>query len=217
MLVGHFAIGLIGKRIEPRVSLVTWVLAALLADIILFPLLILGIERFEAVPGAELNRVIGSDIVFSHSLLMDLIWGVVFAASYFFRRHSSRAALLLFAAVVSHWVLDFISHRPDMPLAPGIEKVYGLGLWNSFPATLVVEGGFWLLALVLYARATRPTGWMGVIVLWVGALLLTIVWNANIHGGIDPNPVSAGVGGLIFFSLLVAWAYWTNRLRPTKV
>lgn len=217
MLVGHFAAGLIGKRIEPKVSLGTWILAAFLADLILFPLLILGIEHIQIVPGAEVNRTIGRDIVFSHSLLMDLVWGVLFAAAYFFRRRYPRGAWLLLAAVVSHWILDFISHRPDMPVAPGVQPVHGLSLWNSLPATVVVEGGFWLLALILYARATRPAKRVASFALWAGAALLTLIWYGNLHGGMDPNPVKAGIGGLFFFSLMVAWGYWINRLRPAKV
>jgi hypothetical protein len=217
MLVGHLAVGLIAKRIEPKVSLGTWILAALFADLVAFPLLIAGVEHFDAVPGAQLNRTIGRDIVYSHSLLMNVVWGGLFAAAYFLRRRCWRGAWLLFGAVVSHWVLDVISHRPDMPLAPGVASVYGFGLWSSLPATLIVEGGFWLFALILYTRATRPIKRSGTYAFWTGVVLLTLVWYGNIHAGMDPNPVKAGVGGLILFALMVAWACWINRLRPVRV
>jgi hypothetical protein len=217
MLVGHLAVGLVAKRIEARVSLGTWILAALLADLVTFPLLIAGVEHFESVPGAELNRTIGRDIVYSHSLVMIVIWGALFAAVYFLRRRYPRGAWLLFGAVVSHWLLDCISHRPDMPLAPGVNQVFGLGLWNSLAATLIVEGGFWLLAIIIYVRATRPTGRAGVYAFWAGVSLLTLVWHGNISAGMDPNPVKAGIGGLTAFALMLAWAYWINRLRPAKL
>src|SRR5437588_5182684 len=76
----------------------------------------------------------------------------------------TRAGWLLSAAVLSHWLLDgrypgMVSHRPDMPLAPGIGLtfgLFGLGLWNSIPATLIIEGGFWFLAVTLYVRAALP-------------------------------------------------------------
>lgn len=216
MLVGHLAVGLVAKRIEPKISLGTWTLAAFLADLVTFPLLIAGVEHFESVPGAELNRTIGRDIVYSHSLLMNVIWGALFAAAYFLRRRYRRGAWLLFAVVVSHWLLDSISHRPDMALAPGVHQVFGLGLWNSLPATLIVEGGFWLFAIIIYVRATRPTGRAGVYAFWAGVALLTLVWYGNIRAGMDPNPVKAGVAGLIAFALMVAWAYWINRLRPAR-
>ena len=216
MLVGHLAVALVAKRIEPKISIGTSVLAALLSDLILFLLLIAGIEHVDVEPGAELNRAVGRDIVYSHGLLMNVIWAALFAALYFFRRRYPRGALLLFAVVLSHWLLDFISHRPDMPLAPGTHQVFGLGLWNSRPATLIVEGGFWLLAVIIYARVTRPVNRAGSYAFWIGVALLTLVWHGNISGGIDPNPIKAGIGGLIAFGLMVAWAYWINRLRPAK-
>ncbi|MGH9871171.1 MAG: hypothetical protein ACRD9S_01755 [Pyrinomonadaceae bacterium] len=216
MLVGHLAVGFVAKRIEPKISLGTWILAALFSDLLVFPLLIAGIEHFDVVPAANLNRAIGRDIVYSHSLLTNVIWAALFAAIYFLRRRYPRGALLLFAVVLSHWLLDFISHRPDMQLAPGMHQVFGLGLWNSLYATLIVEGGFWLLAVIIYARATRPTRRAGSYAFWIGVALLTLVWRGNLTAGIDPNPVKAGIGGLIMFSLLVAWAYWINRLRPAR-
>ena len=213
MFVGHLAIGLTGKRIEPRISLGTWIVAALLADLIVFPLLIGGIERFHAVPGVTVNRIAG-DIPYSHSLLMDTVWAGLFAGAYFLLRRYPRGAWLLFAAVLSHWVLDFVSHRPDMLLAPGTHAAFGLGLWNSIPATLAVEGGFWLLAIIFYVRATKPKNRAGTYVFWIGVVLFTLAWYGNITAGMNPNPVRAGVSGLIFFTLMVAWAYWINRLRP---
>ena len=213
MFVGHLAVGLSGKRIEPKVSLGTWMLAALLADLIVFPLLIAGVERFQAVPGVTMNRMVG-ETPYSHSLLMDAVWAGLFAGAYFLLRRYPRGAWLLFAAVLSHWVLDFVSHRPDMLLAPGTDAVFGLGLWNSIPATLAVEGGFWLLAIILYVRATKPKNRAGTYVFWIGAVLFSLAWYGNITTGMDPNPVRAGISGLIFFTLIVAWAYWINRLRP---
>ena len=216
MLVGHLAVGLVAKRIEPKISLGTWVLAALLSDLLVFPLLITGIEHFDVVPGATMNRSIGRDIVYSHGLLSNVIWAALFATIYFLRRRYPRGAGLLFAVVLSHWLLDFISHRPDMPLAPGTHQVFGLGLWNSLPATLLVEGGFWLLAVILYGRATQPIKRAGSYAFWIGVALLTLVWYGNLSAGMDQNPVKAGIGGLIMFGLVVAWAYWIDRLRPTR-
>jgi len=213
MFVGHLAVGMTGKRIEPRISLGTWILATVLADLIVFPLLITGVERFHAVPGVTVNRMAG-DIPYSHSLLMDTVWAGLFGGAYFLLRRYSRGAWLLFAAVLSHWVLDFVSHRPDMLLAPGTQAVFGLGLWNSVPATFAVEGGFWLLAIIIYVRATKPKNRAGTYVFWIGVVLFTLAWYGNITAGMDPNPVRAGISGLIFFTFIVAWAYWINRLRP---
>jgi hypothetical protein len=216
MFVGHLAVSLTGKRIEPRISLGTWVLAAMLADLIVFVLLMAGVESVHVLPGATVNRMVGN-APYSHSLLMDAFWAALFAGAYFFWRRYARGAWLLFAAVLSHWVLDFVSHRPDMRLAPGTHTVLGLGLWNSIPATLIVEGGFWLAAIIIYVRATKPKTHAGTYAFWIWVVFLTLAWYGNITAGMDPNPVRAGVSGLIFFSLVVGWAYWINRVRPAVV
>lgn len=85
MFVGHLAVGLTGKRIEPKVSLGTWILAAMLADLLVFALLITGIERVHAQPGVTVNRIV-ADMPYSHSLLMDMIWAGLFAGCYFLWR-----------------------------------------------------------------------------------------------------------------------------------
>lgn len=206
MFVGHLGIGLLAKRAEPKISLGTWMLAVMLADLVAFPLLIVGVERF--------SGSLGTRIAYSHSLLMVALWAALFAWAYFSQRHYRRGAWLLFAAVLSHWPLDVVSHRPDMPLAPGVHAVFGAGLWSSVPATLALEGGFWLLAIIFYVRATHPARRTGFYGFWIGAALLTLSWYSNITKGMELNQVKAGIGGLIFFSLMVAWAYWMNRARP---
>jgi hypothetical protein len=215
--VGHFAVGFLAKRVEARLSLGTLVLAALLADFLWCGLMLAGVEhvRFKAGTGAA-NYAEAYDIALSHSLLTDAVWAALFAAGYFWRRRERRGAWVLFFAVLSHWPLDVLAHRPDMPLAPGVERYLGLGLWTNVPATVVVEGGFWLLALVLYARSTRPKKRLGVYAFWAVAALLTLIWYNNIAGPPPPDPRTAPLFSLVYFSLVVAWAYWMNRLRPPK-
>lgn len=161
MLVGHFAAGLVAKRAGPRVSLGTFVLAAMASDLLWCLFLLAGIERVELRPGITTpNSLRAVEIGYSHGLLPDLLWAALFAGVWFWRRRSARSATLLFAAVVSHWLLDFISHSPNMPLAPGVRRVFGLGLWNSIPATLAVKGGLWLTAILLFSLGARPrNGW----------------------------------------------------------
>lgn len=210
MLVGHFAVALVGKRIEPKLSLGTLVLAAMLPDI-LWPIFsIAGIEYVAARPGVTEDGLF--EVPFSHSLLMVAIWGALFAGAYFLRRHYARGALVLFLAVLSHWLLDSISHKHV--LAPGTHQHFGLGLWNSLLATIIVEGGFWLLAIILYMRATNPVKRLGVYVFWPVVVFLTFVWVTNIKTG--PPPPKAVIGSLIIFLLLVAWGYWMNRLRSAR-
>jgi hypothetical protein len=216
MLVGHFAIGLTAKRVEPKISLGTLALAATLADFLWCVFMLAGIEHLQFKPGrGAANYLVASDIDWSHSLLTNAIWAAVFAAAYFWRRRYPRGAWILFAVVLSHWLLDVVAHTPDMALAPGLSTHYGLGLWRSIPATLVVEGGFWLLAIILYARATHPQKRVGSYAFWSIAALLTLIWYSNIAGP-PPDPRTMPIASLIFFTLVVAWAYWMNQLRPVR-
>jgi hypothetical protein len=216
MFVGHFAVGLVTKRVEPSISLGTLVLAAMLADLLWPVFMMAGIERvrFKAGIGAA-NYVDVVNIAMSHSLVMDAIWGALFGAAYVARRGRLRAAAILFLAVLSHWVLDVVSHRADMPLLPGGHQYFGLGLWTSIPATLVIEGGFWLAAIVVYTRVTHPRNRTGVYAFWGGVSVLTLLWHNNI-AGTPPPPHMASIGSLITFSIAVAWAYWIDRLRPFR-
>lgn len=207
MGVGHFAAAMVAKRAEPQISLGTATLAAMLADFVAFVLLIAGVEKFTPA----------TTIPYSHGLLTLSIWGAILAVMYFAIRKNSRAAWILFALVMSHWVLDAISHPPDMAIAPGLETRLGLGLWESLPWTLAIEGGFWIVAVILYYRSTKAKTRAGVFGFWIVATLLTWIWFVNIRRGVDPNPVRAGIGGSVVFGLFVAWAYWMNRARPVVI
>ncbi|HEV3198115.1 MAG TPA: metal-dependent hydrolase [Bryobacteraceae bacterium] len=214
MLVGHFAAGLVAKRAEPALSLGALVLAAMLADLLWCIFMIAGIEQVQFRPGmGAANYLDASNIAMSHSLLMDVLWAGLLAAGYFLSRRYPRGAWILFGAVVSHWLLDWISHRPDMPLAPGTGRFFGLGLWASIPAAVIVEGGFWLVAVVLYARATHPKKRAGVYAYWSVVAVLTLAWYNNLTGPPPPDPHTAPFISFTFFSLAVAWAYWMDRLR----
>lgn len=215
MLVGHFALGLTAKRMEPAISVGTLVLASMLADLLWCIFMFAGIEHVQFKPGIGAAKyLVDSDIAISHSLLMDGLWAALLALAYFLKRGSARGASLIFGLVLSHWFLDWISHRPDMPLIPRVHRYFGLGLWSSIPAALIVEGGFWVLAVILYARATRPNTRIGVYAYWTVIAVLTLAWYNNLAGPPPPNAQRASLTSLLFFSLAVGWAYWMNRLRP---
>jgi hypothetical protein len=217
VLVGHLAVGLAAKRIAPRLSLGTLVLAPLAADFLWTLFMLAGIEHVQFIPGrmGAANYLVASDIAYSHSLATNVMWGAVFAAAYASSRRRTDAAWLLFAAVLSHWPLDVISHTPDMPIAPGMPQRFGLGLWASVPATMIVEGGAWAAAIILYARTTRSRGRLGTYAFWIGVALLTLIWRNNVAGPPPPNPRTAPIASLVLFSLIVAWAYWIDRRRES--
>ncbi len=221
MFVGHFAVSLIGKRLAPKISLGTLVLASMLPDFVAFILMIAGIEGVRFKPGVvvtpgmrAIDALETTQFAYSHSLLTGAIWGGLFAVFYCARRGYKRGAWILFAAVLSHWILDFASHPPDMALAPGLSARFGLGLWNSIPATLIFEGSFWVFAIIVYVRVARSRNWASHFVFWIPVVILTLAWYGNIAGPAPSNPSMIGYTSLTFFSLAVAWAYWCNRLHP---
>ena len=112
-------------------------------------------EHVHAVPNPNSFLVGWFDAYpYSHSLFMLIVWGALYGFLYRARTGDKRAALVIGILVVSHWVLDVITHRPDMPLYPGGPEV-GLGLWNSAPATIAVEALMLLFGVAIYVRTTR--------------------------------------------------------------
>jgi membrane-bound metal-dependent hydrolase YbcI (DUF457 family) len=214
MFIGHFAAALAAKRLAPRVSLGTLTLAAAFPDLLIFPLLIFGVEHAAIQPGITVVNALNLyDYPISHSLVMDAVWGALLAAIYYLRRRSPRAAWVIVALVVSHWVLDFLSHRPDMPLAPGVYRYFGLGLWNSPAATFLVEGLLWAAGLVLYVRATHPLRRAGIYGVWTMVAALTLLWLTSLRGTPPPNMPAVIVVNLALLAAVLGWAYWIDRIR----
>ncbi len=213
MFVGHFGVGFAGKAAAPRVSLGTLVLASQFIDLLWPTLLLLGLERVEIRPG--ITRVTPLDFVsypISHSLLAVVLWGALFAGVYHLARRSAAGSAVLFGAVVSHWLLDLLTHRPDLPLLPGSGPKVGLGLWSSLPATLVVELALLAAGVALYVRATRPRDRAGTWSLAGLVTFLLVVYAANLFGGAPPDSKAIALAGHAQW-LLVVWAYAIDRHR----
>jgi len=214
MFIGHFAAGFAAKRAAPRVSLAAAIFAAVLSDALWILFFATGIETVVIRPGLmTANSLDLVYIPFSHSLVMDILWGGLLGGAYFLVRRDKRGAWVLLLAVVSHWLLDFVVHRPDMPLAPGLEMRFGLSLWNSRMATLIVEGTIWVGALIVYVRATRPKTRGGIYGLWIMIVLLTALWLISLRGDPPPGLPALALTNTIFFAVVLAWASWMNRAR----
>jgi hypothetical protein len=217
MFIGHFGVALMAKPLAPKTSLGTLMLASALPDLLAFLFLIAGIEHFSIQPGITAANALNLyDIPLSHSLAMDAVWGALFAAVYFFARRYTRGALVAFLAVLSHWVLDLASRRPDMSLAPGVNVYVGLGLYDSIRATLIVEGLVWLLGIGIYVYSTFAEKRAGIYAFWGMVALVTVLWSSGIAGPPPPNVVAVEITNVIIFSAVVAWAYWIDHMRELK-
>lgn len=213
MFIGHVAVGLAAKRFAPRTSLGLLVAAPMAADL-LWPLFVLaGWERFRIDPGnTAFNPFALEHYPWSHSLLMGAVWGAAMALAYWSIRRYQAGAVALGVGVLSHWGLDAITHRPDMPLYPGGGPRVGLGLWNSVEGTIAVEAAMFAAALWLYARTTRPADRTGRYAFWAftGFLLL-----AYLGAAAGPPPPSAREAAVVSLSvwLFPLWAWWFDAHR----
>ena len=219
MLVGHVAVALVAKGLQPRVSLGTAVVATLLSDLLLFLFVLAGVEhvafRSSTIPGEYFT---GTDIALSHSLAMSLLWGAGVAAAALFaqRRRDFGVAGLIVAVAVSHWLLDVVSHRPFMPLAPGIREQIGWAAFTGIVPVMVIEGLLWAGAVALYVSDSRSTSSAGRYVFWGGIAALTYVWYYNAFLPPRITPEEAPIEALILLLLAIGWAYWMNRARVMK-
>jgi hypothetical protein len=213
MFIGHIALALAAKRATPRVSLAILLLAAQWADVLWPIFLAIGIEQVRIEPGnTALTPLDFVSYPYSHSLVALIGWGILFGVVYRAVAGGRRTLWLLAALVISHWVLDFVTHRPDMPLYPGSAKV-GLGLWNSIPATMVVEGLMYVAGLTIYLRATRARDRIGRWGFSALAAVLVVIYVASIFGPPPPSIQALWITALIGAVLLTLWAWWADRHR----
>jgi len=213
MFIGHFAVGFAAKRIAPRTSLGTLFLAAQFVDLLWPTLLLLGVERVRIEPG--ITVVTPLDFVhypISHSLLTVIGWGMLLGLVHFVRLRDIRTAAVLGGLVVSHWFLDLVVHRPDLPLHPGNSPVLGLGLWDSLTATLAVEGSLFAAGLLVYAHCTAGRDAVGRWGLWALAVFLALVYVGNVLGDAPPGARAIAWAGQAQW-LLVGSAYWIDAHR----
>jgi hypothetical protein len=216
MFIGHFGVGFGAKKVDPLPSLGTLFLASQFIDLIWPFFLLLGIERVEIDPGISAFTPLDFTYYpFSHSLLGVLFWGVLFGVIYFLIRKNKKSAVLLGFLVLSHWILDFITHIPDLPLFPGVEAKVGLGLWNSVLLTIIIEGLIYVSGFVLYIKAAPAKNKTGSVALWGLFIFLIIIYVMNITSPPPPSAEAIGYVGLSQW-LIVAWGYWIDRNRRVE-
>jgi len=213
MFIGHFGVALAAKKAAPKASLGVLVLSAQFVDLLWPVLLLLGIEHVEITPGITRTSPMNfTDYPISHSLLMGVVWALLVGGVYYALVRYPRGAWVAGLAVLSHWVLDFIVHRPDLPLWPGNSPRVGLGLWNSWAATISLEVFFFGAGVWIYLRSTRARDNIGRYAFWGFVVFLFLGWLSTVFAGPPPSVKALAWGGLAMW-LLVPWAWWADRHR----
>jgi hypothetical protein len=214
VFIGHFAVALAAKPAAPSASLGTLFFACQWVDLVWPLFLLVGLERVEIKPG--ITAFTPLDFVYypwTHSLAMGVAWSAAFGLLYLSTRKSGKAALLLAAVVLSHWFLDLVAHRPDLPLAPGSETRWGLGLWNSIPATLFVEVSLFAAAVFFYTSRTRALDRAGRWGLWALLVFLAAAYVGAAFGPPPPSVEAIAWAGLIGGAVTGFLGYWIDRHR----
>lgn len=217
MFIGHTAVALGAKPLAPRASFGLLLMAAMWLDLVWPVFVLLGIERVRVDPGnTALTPLDFEWYPWTHSLVTATLWGLLFAAVSFAALRRWRPAAVLGVLVLSHWVLDAVTHRPDLPLWPGSPIEVGLGLWHSIPATIVVESLLFAVGATVYVRSTRRRDRTGLWALWAFLSFSCVIYLANIFGPPPPSARAVGWGALAGW-LLPLWAWWIDRHREAIV
>lgn len=217
MFIGHFGVAFGLKRMAPRVSLGALIASVAWADILWTVFLLLGWEHVRVSVGdTKWTPLDLYDYPWSHSLLMLVIWGAVLALLYRAFRNDVGGAWAIATGVVSHWILDWITHRADMPLYPGSRK-FGLELWNSIAGTLIVELAIFFGGVLLYASATRARDRVGRWAFWAYVLFLLVLYVGDRFSAPPENPTEIAWTGLIATAVLLGWAWWFDGHRDAGV
>ena len=203
MFVGHYGVSFAAKKAEPGVPLWVLFIAVQLLDVLWAPFVLLGIEKVRIVPGITASNPLDLYYMpYTHSLVAAIGWSVVAFLAYRLtvRSAPTRAALIVGVAVFSHWVLDFLVHRPDLPLYDNTAKV-GLGLWNLPAVALGLEALLLFGAMWLYVRHTaRRTAMLA-----FGVVMLGI--QAYVFFGPPPSSDKAAAGtafaSYVIFALVI--------------
>lgn len=211
MFIGHFAPAMTAAAASSRApGLGTLFIGAQLVDWAFFTFAIFGIEHMRIDPQATV--MVPYDLYhmpYTHSMLATGVWSVMFGLLIFALTRRVVAGVLAGMVVLSHWVLDWLTHRPDLTLAGG-ELTYGLGLWNYPSVAIPLELGITLGAFYWYLKRTR--GPIGPPMVLMALLLLfqAINWFAP-----PPEAVSLGMylQALIAFGVTAAVARWVGTTR----
>ena len=190
--------------------------AAMFVDLLWPILLLLGIEHVRIQRGAtRFSPLDFYDYPWTHSLVMGIAWGVLFAIVYWALTRYGRGALVVGLCVVSHWLLDVIVHRPDLPLFPGGGPKVGLGLWNSPIATIGIESAIFAISILIYRDTVKPRDRIGSVAFWAFVLFLAAVYIASASGAPPPSVRALAYVGLAGW-ILPFWAGWFDRHREAN-
>jgi hypothetical protein len=217
MFIGHFAVALAAKKAAPKISLGTLIASAQLVDLLWPAFLLFGWEHVRIDIG---NTVVTPldfyDYPVTHSLVGAMGWSLLFGGLYYFKRKLKRESIVVSLVVFSHWLLDLLTHRPDLPLMSNTSMKFGLGLWNSFTGTVVIEFGLFVFGAYIYLSSTTAKNKTGIYALVSFLAFLVFMHLGNLFGPPPPNVEMIAVAGNAMW-LFVVWGWWIDKNRISTI
>lgn len=216
MFIGHYAVGIASKKLAPGASLGVLIAAPILLDLLWPTLLLLKLEHVAIIPSN--NPFLRFDFIsypISHGLIAAIGWATLFASLYLGFTRQVRSAMVIWFGVLSHWLLDFIVHRRDLPLYAG-GRLVGLGLWNYRAVTIAVELVIFAGAILIYLLQTKARDKIGTWAFWLFVVLLLVAYGLVAFGP-PPSPSAKAIAiGALATVLLIPWAWWLDRHREAR-
>jgi hypothetical protein len=218
MFVGHYGPSLAAKAAKNCIPLWILFIAVQLLDVFWSIFVLLGIEKVRIVPGITVTNPLDLYYMpYTHSLGGAMLWSIAAGIAYYvFRKADGRlAAAFVGTAVFSHWVLDWLVHRPDLPLYDNSFKV-GLGLWNYPVFAFALEIVVLFSGMYLYMKSTKPVARGGRFAIVIFGFVM-LVFQAFVF--LRPPPTSdkaAAVTLLVFYCAFAGIPYWLERKRAPR-
>lgn len=210
MFIGHFALGLLVKKNSQLPSLAMMFIAVQLLDLIWPVLVLLGIETLIIDPeNTKLTHLDFEFYPYSHSLFMSILWGLLLGIIYFLFTKNKKGSYILGVLVLSHWILDFITHRPDLPISPFTDMKVGLGLWNYPIVEIILEVLLFGAGAILYFKYARPERKIS---FWILIGFLLIIHLINIMGPPPPDVMAVAWSANLMW-IIIVWAWWIEKNR----
>jgi hypothetical protein len=221
LFVGHYGVSFACKGVERQLPLWLLFLAVQFVDILWSILILLGIEKVRIVPGITATNPFDLYYMpYTHSLVAAIMWSALVYGGYRMLASSpsarpDRPALLLALAVFSHWILDLLVHRPDLPLYDNAHKV-GLGLWNYPMPTFALEAAILFGGMLIYMRSTKSESLIGKYGMPVFGIVLLVVHWILFFGAPAGSPNATAVLLLVLYLGFAAVAAWLERKRQVR-
>lgn len=213
MFVGHYSVSFAARAASPKLPLWALFVAVQFLDVLWGVFVLIGLEKVRIVPGITATNPL--DLYFmpyTHSLLAAIVWAVVAGVVWTRWKGNALGGRWMGLAVFSHWVLDLIVHRPDLPLLGNRFKV-GLGLWNQPAVAFLLEAGLLAGGMIWFLMRTPPATRGGTTGFVVFGVALTLVHAVVFFGSPPATPTAAAITALAAYAVLAGIAGWQDARR----